>query len=104
MRGEEIAPHDNVPVFDIRQARINVFFLGVGFRRAEKAIQVRRIGFILPMVLESGYVDLRALARGLGGLERRRHASISPERPHFAPATLSMRLDVISHRTIKETR
>ena len=85
---EQVGPDHDVPVFDISQARIDVFLLRVGLRLGEKAIEIGGIRLVLPMVLEGVDVDLRALGRGRGGLERRRHYSISPERSCFAPATL----------------
>ena len=76
---EQIGPDNNVPIFDVGQARIDVLLFRIGFRGGEEAVQIRRIGFILPMVLERVYVDLGTLGPCLGGLERRRHFSISPD-------------------------
>src|SRR6267378_4790482 len=79
MRCEQVAPDHYMPVFDIGQTRVDVLLFGVGLRGRQQTIEVRRIRFVLPMMLEGMDVDLRALGRRLGGLERRRHDSISPK-------------------------
>ena len=65
--GEQVGPDYDVPIFDVRQTRIDVFLLRVGLRRGEKAIEIRGVRFILPMVLEGVYVDLATLGRRLRG-------------------------------------
>src|SRR5687768_10656044 len=88
--GEQVRPHYHVPVLDIRQPRINVLLLCVGLGGREQAIEIRRVCLVLPMVLEGVDVDLPDTRPrpGCGGLDRRRHDSISPEPVTFAPATL----------------
>jgi hypothetical protein len=86
--GEQVAPDYNMPVLDIGETRIDVFFLRIGLGRREQAVEVRRVRLVLPVMLERVYVDLPDVPLRLWGLERRRHVSISPERAVFAPATL----------------
>jgi hypothetical protein len=86
--GEKVAPHHDVPVLDIGEARIDVFLLRVGLGSGEQSVQVSCVRLILPVVLEGVYVDLPDIRTRLGGLEHRRHDSISPGPPCFAAATL----------------
>ena len=51
-RRSRAAPHLDVPVFDFGQPAIEVLLLRVGLGVGEQAIQIRRIGFVLPVVLE----------------------------------------------------
>jgi len=81
--GQKIGPHHDVPVFDIRQACVDILLLRVRLGGAEETVQVRRIRFILPVVLERVYVDLPDTSARLGGLECRRHGSISQQPVDF---------------------
>jgi hypothetical protein len=83
--GEQIGPHYDVTIFDVGEARIDVFFLRVRLGCGEEAIEIGGVGFILPMVLELVDVDLvrwGLSARGGGGgggLQGRSHPEISPK-------------------------
>lgn len=83
---QKIGPDYDVPIFDIGQPGIDVLLFRVRLRRGEKAIEIGRVRFILPVVLEGMDVDLAALRGCFAGLKRRRHSSISPGRAPFAPA------------------
>jgi hypothetical protein len=74
MPGQEVGPDYDVPVFDVRQSRVNVLLFRIRLRRGEKAIEIGRVGFILPVVLESVDIDLANCRRRFARLQRRRHA------------------------------
>ena len=82
---EEFCPDDYVAVFDIREPGIDVFLLGVGFGGGEQSVQIRCVGFVLPVVLERVDIERAVAWRRLAGLERRGHYSISPGKAAFAP-------------------
>ena len=103
MLREEIGPDHDVPVFDVGEPGIDVFFLGVGLRRGEEAIEVGRVRFVLPVVLERMNIDLAGVRRCFAGLERRRHAfNITRPRRFCTAGNPWMSLDVLCERTIKE--
>jgi hypothetical protein len=113
---EEIGPDDHMPVFDIREPGIDVFFLGVRLRRGEEPIEIGRVRFVLPVVLERMNIGIAGVRGCFAGLERCRHAfKYRPSAPllhrwragligswSFAAGNPWMRLDVLCHRTIKE--
>ena len=49
---QEIRPDHDMPILDIGQTRIDVLLFRIGLGGGEEAIQIRRVGFVLPMVLE----------------------------------------------------
>jgi hypothetical protein len=49
---EEPAPNAHVPILYFGEPTVQVLFLGVGFGVGKEAVEVRRIGFVLPMMLE----------------------------------------------------
>ena len=65
---EEIGPDHDVSVFDVREPGVDVFFLVVRLRRGEKAIEIGRVRFVLPVVLEGMDVDLATLWGCFAGL------------------------------------
>ena len=84
---QEIGPDYDVPIFDVRQSGIDVALFGVRLRRGEKAIEMGRVRFVLPMVLERVNVDLANVRGCFAGLQRRRHGfKYRPGDPPFAPA------------------
>ena len=83
---QKTGPDDDVPIFDVRQSGVDVLLFWVRLRGGEKAVQIGGVRFVLPVVLEGMDVDLEALWGCFAGLKRRRHSSISPGRPPFAPA------------------
>jgi hypothetical protein len=100
---EEIRPDYDVSVFDIRQPGIDVLFLGVRLRRGEKPIEVGRVRFVLPVVLERMNIGIAGVRGSFAGLERRRHVFNIARASRFCTAGNPwMRLDVLCHRTIKE--
>ena len=103
MLREEIGPDHDVSVLDVGEPGIDVFFPGVRLCRGEEAIEIGRVRFVLPVVLERMNIDLAGMRRCFAGLERRRHA-LNIARPHrFCTAGNPwMSLDVLCHRTIKE--
>jgi len=62
--GQEIPPNYHVPIFNLRQARINVLLTRVRLGRRQDAIQVRGIRFVLLMMLEGVNVGSRHAPRG----------------------------------------
>jgi hypothetical protein len=100
---EEIGPDHDVPVFDVREPGIDVFFPGVRLRCGKEAIEIGRVRFVLPVVLERMNIDLAGMRARLAGLERRRHAFNITRASWFCTGGNPwMRLDVLCHRTIKE--
>src|SRR5450759_5865979 len=55
---QEIGPDYDVPIFDVRQSGVDILLLGVRLSRGEKAIEIGRVRFVLPVVLERMNVDL----------------------------------------------
>jgi hypothetical protein len=49
---QQPAPHLYVPVFDLGQAAIEVFLFGIRLGVRQQSVEVRRVGLVLPMVLE----------------------------------------------------
>src|SRR5688500_11214335 len=54
--GKKIGPHHDVAVLDVRQTCVDILLLWIRLGGAEETVQVRRIRFILPVVLERVYV------------------------------------------------
>jgi hypothetical protein len=52
MLREQVTPYNNMAVFYFRQAGVDVLFSRIGFRVSEDPVEVRRVGLVLPMVLE----------------------------------------------------
>ena len=50
--GQQVAPHYDMAVFDGCQSRINVLLVQIGLGLRENAVEERRIGLVLPMVLK----------------------------------------------------
>src|SRR4051812_5303169 len=61
MTFHQVAPDDYVPVLDVREPRVNVFLFGVRLGRSENAVQVGRVCFVLPVMLERVNVRLSAV-------------------------------------------
>src|SRR4029077_5432402 len=102
---QKLGPDYDVPIFDVSQSGVDVFLFWVRLGRSEKAVQIGRVRFVLPVVLERMDVDLEALWGCFAGLKRRRHSSISPSRASFCTGGNPwMRLDVLRHRPIKGDR
>ena len=68
---EKVRPDHYVPIFDVRQSRIDVFLFWIRFRGGEDAIQIGGIRFILPVMLERVNVDFGGPGWGGAGLQRR---------------------------------
>ena len=72
MLPKQTAPDLHVPIFDLRQLAVEVLFLRVRLGRGQKAIQIRCISFVLPMVREGIQIGLSGSSRGrTGGHERK---------------------------------
>ena len=54
----EVAPDNDMTVLYIRESRVDVLFLLIRLGRRENAVQISRVCFVLPVVLESVHVGL----------------------------------------------
>jgi hypothetical protein len=61
-------------ILDVGKPRVDVFLLRIRFSVGENAIQIRRVGFVLPMMLERVDVDVMGVGSPGGRLEGRRHS------------------------------
>ena len=61
--GEEIAPNHYVAVLDVRQTRVDILLVQIGFGGREDAIQIGGVCFVLPVVLEGVNIGFRHARR-----------------------------------------
>src|SRR5213594_2889160 len=48
--GEQLPPHLHVPLFHAGQLDVDVFLVGIGLLTCQREIQIRGVGFVLPMM------------------------------------------------------
>jgi hypothetical protein len=65
MTRHQVAPDDHVAILYFSEARVDVLLFLVGLGGGQNAIEIRSVGFVLPMVLERVEVGRGAVLRGL---------------------------------------